>query len=225
MSKQETVEPQYQGCVELRKEKGLASFGLMSNFVWHTDPKRLVFSLARYKFVSKMFSGMNHVLEIGCADAFGARIVLQEVNEVTAIDFDPTFIEDVITRMDQDWTINVKVHDILDGPVVGQFDGAFSLDVLEHISSDHEDQFISNIVNSIADHGVLIIGTPSIQSQEYASPASKAGHINCKDQIELKRLLSQYFHNVFIFSMNDEIVHTGFYPMAHYLFALCVEKK
>ena len=225
MSKQETVEPQYQGCVEMRSEKGLTTFGLMSNYVWHTDPKRLVFSLARYKFVSKMFSGMNHVLEIGCADAFGARLVLQEVNEVTAIDFDPVFIEDVITRMDQDWKIIAQVHDILDGPVVGQFDGAFSLDVLEHISSDHEDQFISNIVNSISDHGVLIIGSPSIQSQEYASPASKAGHINCKDHIELKRLLSQYFHNVFIFSMNDEIVHTGFYPMAHYLFALCVAKK
>ena len=24
----------------------------------------------------------------------------------------------------------------------------------------------------------------------------------------------------FIFSMNDEIVHTGFYPMAHYLFGI-----
>ena len=25
--------------------------------------------------------------------------------------------------------------------------------------------------------------------------------------------------------MNDEVVHTGFYPMAHYLFALCAGKK
>ena len=41
----------------------------------------------------------------------------------------------------------------------------------------------------------------------------------------LKSLLSKYFHNVFIFSMNDEVVHTGFYPMAHYLFALCCDKK
>jgi hypothetical protein len=24
-----------------------------------------------------------------------------------------------------------------------------------------------------------------------------------------------------MFSMNDEVVHTGFHPMAHYLFALC----
>ena len=25
--------------------------------------------------------------------------------------------------------------------------------------------------------------------------------------------------NVFLFSMNDEIIHTGFYPLAHYLVA------
>ena len=33
--------------------------------------------------------------------------------------------------------------------------------------------------------------------------------------------MTHHFRNVFIFSMNDEVVHTGFYPMAHYLFALC----
>jgi hypothetical protein len=25
--------------------------------------------------------------------------------------------------------------------------------------------------------------------------------------------------------MNDEVVHTGFYPMAHYLIAVCCGKK
>ena len=58
-----------------------------------------------------------------------------------------------------------------------------------------------------------------------ASAGSKAGHVNCKDAPTLKLLLSVYFHNVFMFSMNDEVVHTGFYPMAHYLLALCCGKK
>jgi hypothetical protein len=39
-------------------------------------------------------------------------------------------------------------------------------------------------------------------------------------------LLSQFFHNVFIFSMNDEVVHTGFHPMAHYIIGLgCTRKE
>ena len=70
--------------------------------------------------------------------------------------------------------------------------------------------------------GVAIIGSPSLQSQAYASEGSKAGHVNCKDGKEYKRVMERHFENVFLFSMNDEVVHTGFTPMAHYLFALCV---
>jgi ubiquinone/menaquinone biosynthesis C-methylase UbiE len=61
----------------------------MNNQVWNDDPRRLVFTLARYKFVSKMLSGKQRVLEVGCGDAFASRIVKQEVAELTVIDFDP----------------------------------------------------------------------------------------------------------------------------------------
>ncbi|MGI8965461.1 MAG: SAM-dependent methyltransferase, partial [Limisphaerales bacterium] len=72
---------------------------------------------------------------------------------------------------------------------------------------------------------VCLLGTPSLESQVYASPASKEGHVNCKDAAGFKFLMSKFFHNVFIFSMNDEVVHTGFHPMAHYLWALCCKRK
>ena len=73
--------------------------------------------------------------------------------------------------------------------------------------------------------GVLIVGSPSLQSQPYASEGSKLGHVNCKDGQDLKSLFEKYFENVFLFSMNDEAVHTGFHPMAHYLFVICTCKK
>ena len=63
---------------------------------------------------------------------------------------------------------------------------------------------------------------PSLESQIYASEGSKIGHVNCQSGDVLKNNLKKYFHNVFIFSMSDEVVHTGFTPMAHYLLALCV---
>ncbi|HEX8136023.1 MAG TPA: class I SAM-dependent methyltransferase [Pyrinomonadaceae bacterium] len=220
-----TREPQYQICLDLRDRKGLAQFGLMSNQVWHDDPKRIVFMLSRYKFVAKMLSGMERVLEVGCADAFGTRVVQQEVKHVTAVDFDPVFVEDARARMDERWPFDCQVHDMLEGPVGGQFDAAYALDVLEHIPPEHEERFLSNIIHSLKEHGVLIIGIPSIQSQVYASAPSKEGHVNCKDYPGLKALMSRFFQNVFIFSMNDEVVHTGFYPMAHYLFALCTSRK
>jgi 2-polyprenyl-3-methyl-5-hydroxy-6-metoxy-1,4-benzoquinol methylase len=221
----ETKEPQYNFLLELQKNEGLQQLGLMSSQVWRDDPRRLGFVLARYKFVSKMFSGMKKVVEIGCADAFGTRLVRQEVPEVVATDFDPVFIEQNIARADQRWNIRYEVHDMMAGPMKEKFDGAYAVDVLEHIPVEQEDRFITNIVGSLNESGACLLGSPSIHSQAYASPPSKAGHVNCKDAPGMRNLMSKYFHNVFIFSMNDEVVHTGFYPMAHYLWALCCNPK
>ena len=222
---EKTREPQYQRVLDLRDEYGLARLGLMTNQDWLDDPRHVLFKLSRYKFVAKMLSGMRNVLEIGCADAFAAPIVLQDVEHLTAIDFDAVLIEDANELKRGRWEFDCKTHDILSGPVEGEFEGAYSLDVLEHIPQDREHDFVANIAKSLADHGVLILGTPNLQSQVHASALSKQGHINCKDHNELRDLMSCFFHNVFIFSMNDEVVHTGFYPMAHYLFALCCSKK
>ena len=220
-----TKESQYQCCIDLKKKGGLQTLGLMSSYDWITDPKHLLFVLSRYKFVARMFKDMNKVLEIGCADAFGTRIVRQAVDSLTATDFDHLFIEDARRNLKEPYLFECIVHDILEGPVTGSFDGAYSLDVIEHIPQEKEDIFISNIVNSINPQGTVIIGTPSLQSQIHASHASKDGHINCKDGEQLINLLQKYFYNVFLFSMNDEVIHTGFSPMAHYLIALCCYPK
>ncbi|NBV46647.1 MAG: class I SAM-dependent methyltransferase [Planctomycetia bacterium] len=215
-----TREPQYERCLEVSEQSGRTRLGLMSNQVWHDDPRRLAFVLARYKFVSKMLAGMGRVLEVGCADAFATRIICQEVGSVTAVDFDPVFIEDVKARMDPRWPIDARVHDMLAGPVAGPFDAAYAVDVLEHIPADREDVFLGNVVASLAPHGVLIVGIPSLESQVHASPPSRAGHVNCQTGPGLRGTIARWFHNVFLFSMNDEVVHTGFTPMAHYLFAI-----
>jgi len=220
----QTKEAQYQFLLELEKE-GLEQLGLMSSQVWRDDPRRLLFVLARYKFVAKMFAGMKKVLEVGCADAFGTRIVRQEVPEVVATDFDPVFIERNKARPHPRWNSTFKVHDMLAGPLAEDYDGVYAVDVIEHIPKAQERQFVGNLVASLNVGGVCLLGTPSLQSQVYASPPSKAGHVNCKDAPELKALMSEFFHNVFIFSMNDEVIHTGFYPMAHCLWALCCHRK
>jgi len=219
-----TKESQYQCCVDLKK-KGLQTLGLMSCYDWITDPKHLLFVLSRYKFVARMFRDMNKVLEIGCADAFGTRIVSQAVGFLTATDFDPLFITDARRNLKEPYLFECIVHDILESPFPGSFNGVYSLDVIEHIPKEKEGIFISNIVKSLNPQGTAIIGTPSLQSQVHASPNSREGHINCKDGEQLKNLLQKYFNNVFLFSMNDEVVHTGFSPMAHYLIALCCYPK
>ena len=95
MAKEMTKEPQYNDCLRIRDEIGVDRLGLMTNQVWFDDPRRLAFVLARYKFVAKMLSGRRRVAELGCGDAFGSRIVLQEIEKLSVFDFDPVFIADV----------------------------------------------------------------------------------------------------------------------------------
>ena len=221
-----TKEPQYHSMVEQADASGLETFGLMTSYAWNDDPKRLTFTLSRYKFVSKLLSGRANVLEIGCADAFGTRIVRQEVQRLTATDFDPVFIADVKKRMSPRWPFDAFVHDMLSGPVPPRnYDGIYALDVLEHIDPGDEPVFMSNLMGSLAPHGAVVLGMPSLESQAYASPNSKAGHVNCKSMPDFKQMMARHFHNVFMFSMNDEVVHTGYHKMAHYLLALGCERK
>jgi SAM-dependent methyltransferase len=216
-----TREPQYQRCLDLAGKNGLETLGLMTSQVWHDDPRRLAFVLARYKFVAKMLEGRERVAEVGCADAFGTRIVAQAVGRVTAYDFDPIFVEDAARRSSAAWPFEVRVHDILKGPLPRRCDGVYCLDLLEHIPRRREQALLTNLRRSLRPSGALVVGTPSLESQTYASPPSKAGHVNCKSGAPLARVLRGHFSNVFLFSMNDEVVHTGFAPMAHYLLAVC----
>lgn len=220
-----TKEPQYQPLVDLKRRRGLTRLGIMNNQVWQDDPRRLVFTLARYKFVAKMLSGRRSALEVGCGDAFASRLVKQEVAELTVIDFDPLFVADIEERADPAWPMRAAVHDMMAAPFPGTFDGIYSLDVLEHIPAEHEERFLRNLLASLAPGGAVIIGMPSLESQAHASPQSKEGHVNCKSGAQFRKFLEGFFLNVFLFSMNDETVHTGFYPMAHYLLGLCATPR
>lgn len=219
-------EPQYDVFAEHQRH----ALGLMSSHTYDVDAKRLGFTLARYKFVSRMLKGCDWVLEIGCGDAFATRVVAQAVGFVMATDFDAEFIDEAAGRK-QPENVLLMQHDMVAGPryvpdrLPKPFDAAYAMDVLEHIRPDREGAFLGNVALSIGDRGTFICGMPSLESQPHASALSKAGHVNCKTEDDLRATMKRYFHNVFVFGMNDEVVHTGFGPMCHYRIAVCTGAK
>ena len=204
----------------MRERFGFERLGLAANVMWHNDPRKLLFDLSRYKFVAKLLSGKGRVLEVGCGDAFCTRLVQQEVDSIMGIDCEKLFIEDIEDRITTTWPLDYRHHDILDGPIDGPFDGVYSLDVLEHIEPSDEKRFMQNICDSMGGQGLVIIGTPSLNSQAYAGASSKIGHVNCKSQEQLRSLIAEFCSDVLMFGMNDEVVHTGYSEMAHYLWAV-----
>lgn len=222
-----TKDPVNQHGFDVQSRIGQTRLGVLKNWEWYDDPKRFLFSMARYKFAAKMLAGRKNVLEIGCGDAYNAPIMLQAVERLTVTDFDPLFIADAKSRVNDKWKYDAHTVDILKDPVPGSgsYDAIYSMDVLEHIPTDQEHVMLEKISNALTPNGIALIGMPSIESQLHASAASKAGHINCKTGPDLKAVMEKHFHSVFLFSMNDEVVHTGFHKMAHYLLALCAHKK
>ncbi|MFH1397806.1 MAG: class I SAM-dependent methyltransferase [Candidatus Omnitrophota bacterium] len=219
---QKARECQYDVQFETIKKKGAIKLGPTASHLWRNDPRHVSFLLARYKFCAKMLAGKKNVLEIGCGDAFGTRLVLQTAPKVHAIDFDPLFINWARKQYKKEnLAVTFQVADITKrSPVNGLFDGAYALDFIEHIKTNVEKIAMNNICKVLAEDAVFILGTPNITAKKYAGIDSRAGHVNLKTADDLRSLLGHYFKNVFIFSMNDEVVHTGFYPMANYLLAV-----
>lgn len=186
------------------------------------DPKHMCFVLSRYKFCAKMLIGKKTVMEIGSGDGFGLPIVCDIAEQVYAVDWDKRHIEGNKRRLAHLKNITYICIDLNENQLDIKVDGAYMIDVIEHVDPLREKTFMDNIVRCLKPNGILIIGTPNITANIYATPQSKAQHINLKSMQTLRELTEQYFENVFMFGMNDEVVHTGFEHMCHYIWSIGV---
>jgi len=189
------------------------------------SPRHLLFTLSRYKFAAKMlpYNTRCKVLEVGCSEGIGSLLLAETGNEVTAVDMDKEAIS-CANRTIKKNNITYKNADILKTNL-GKFDAVVSLDVIEHIEMADEPLFLNAIVDHLTPNGMCIIGTPNDAATQYASKASQIGHVNMYTADRLVTTLQRHFHHVFQFGVNDEIVHTGFAPMSHYLMAIGCSPK
>lgn len=208
-------ESQYDRCVVSPP----VTIGAMVGQKWQDDPKGVLFTLARYKVVSRLLEGMGHVAEVGCGDGFAGRLVEQTVGKLWRFDFDSEWCRRVLPTPHQPQ--GAECRDIEhEAPYLKFFDAVYALDVLEHIGD--VDAALRNMCHGLVRGGTLVIGMPSLESQAYASEQSRAGHVSCMSGDALKALLLRYMRTVFVLGMNDEVAHFGFLPMSHYLIGIGV---
>ncbi len=196
------------------------ALGPYFSFIVRKSPRRLLHLLSYYKFAAKMIGPSKRVLDVGCSEGFGTILLAEAAASCLGVDLDADAIAvanaSVASDRLQFATMNVLEAD------PGRFDAVVTLDVIEHIFTEHEDAFVARLASVLDDHGVLVIGTPNLTSDQYANEHTRRGHVNLFSADRLRELALTHFHNVFSFSANDEMVHTGFAPLAHYLIALCV---
>ena len=204
--------------------------GAWASYSYMNDPKHLTFALSRYKFVSRMLRNVKgRVLEVGCGDGLGVPITAQNLKHLIIADWDSRNVETVKERLGFAKNISYAVIDFNNKQwsEKQKVQAVYMIDVIEHVDPQNEDKFMRNVLSSIGTkkNAVCIIGTPNIVAASYASPQSAIAHINLKSFETLNDTMEKYFENVFLFGMNDEVVHTGYDSMCHYIWAVGVGLK
>jgi 2-polyprenyl-3-methyl-5-hydroxy-6-metoxy-1,4-benzoquinol methylase len=188
------------------------------------DQLRLLIRLARYKFVAKMLKSEDKVLEVGSGSGLGSIFLGQHCKHVTGIDVKNTEVENA-NKLNKRKNVDFHVEDLFKMDIAKTFDVAVSLDVIEHMPIELGHKLIEAKAKHIQSNGMIIVGTPSHWSYNYQSPISQASHVKCYDLPELLDLMNNYVQRTISFSMNDEMVHTGFHKMAWYYFVIGFGRK
>jgi 2-polyprenyl-3-methyl-5-hydroxy-6-metoxy-1,4-benzoquinol methylase len=185
---------------------------------------RLLIRLARYKFVARLIKESDRVLEVGCGSGLGSIFLSQHCAHVTGLEVRTTEVEEA-RAINRRQNVEFVVGDLFELEDAQKYDVVVNLDVIEHMPIEQGRELVASMARHLEPAGMLVIGTPSIYSYQYQSPLSQASHVKCYDQAELLSVVDNYFGRTLAFSMNDEVVHTGFAKMAWYYFVLAFIPK
>ena len=209
---------------ELMQEIPEINLGRYASFWFHKTPRRVLHCMSYYKFASKLIGKGKRVLDVGCNEGLGTFLVGKECGFAKGVDFD----EDAIIQAQKNFNepfVEFEAGDFLKIKDTGNWDAVINFDVIEHILPEHAHDFIEGIAKELTPEGLCVIGTPSKISQDFASEVSKKGHINIYSHERLEAEMREHFEFVFMFAANDEVVHTGYLPLAHYFITVGCKKK
>jgi len=190
--------------------------------VFMRDPLMALIKLARYKFAAKMLSKNDVVVDLGCGNGYGTYFLSKFAKQVIGIDLYANM--DVVSKKMSATNVRFLGYDILDfpHPEVSQenITAVTMIDVIEHFHKADGEKVIRTYSRLLSSNGMMIIGTPSKYSEKYRSIRSKESHFYEYKPEELQELCQDYFGRTLMFSMNDEIIHTGFHKLAWYIYIL-----
>ncbi len=199
------------------------SLGRYHSYHFHHTPRRLLHMMSYYKFASKMIGAGKTVLDVGCQEGLGTWLLASECGRATGIDSD----SEAIQAGKKNWkgaNISFRCVDFLKMKPA-PYGAIVCFDTVEHILPRNTGKFFKKIPACLSHDGIAVIGTPNITSSKYASEVTRQGHVNLYSGERLEAEMKKHFHHVFMFAANDEMVHTGFLPMAQYLIAIGFHKR
>lgn len=184
----------------------------------------LLVRLSRYKFIARIIKKTDRILEVGCGTGLGTSFLGQNCKEIIGLDLKQHEIDEAKGFIKRE-NVKFQVGDFFSFSESEMFDAVVNMDVIEHMQEDIGNKLVKKASKVLSSNGLFICGTPSNYSYPYQGALSQASHIKCYDRDELEELMNQHFGRCMIFSMNDELVHTGYHKMAWYYIAVAFYPK
>lgn len=186
----------------------------------------LLIKLSRYKFAAKMLDSEDRVLELGCGSGVGTYFLSQYCKEIRGVDINEEAIEAAKKNSCSACNIQFETYDVLKYIPPTTPDTVVAIDFIEHFTKSEGEALIRHVASYLEkSKGMIIIGTPNVYSKDYRSSRSKSQHLHEYNPDEIRDVVSSNFHRTLSFSMNDEIVYTGFPKLAWFLFVLGIGPK
>ena len=196
--------------------------GKMGDQKWMLEnPLMTTIKLSRFKFASKLISKKDTLLDIGCGQGLSSIFFSDYCKYVYGVDLLSDFLYHDRKNIK---FIKKNIFQLKKNNFKHKINLITLIDFIEHFNKSQGSLILNKCSNLLERKGgTLIVGTPSVYSSKYRSKRSRIQHIHEYDGMELKDLCSKYFNRTFLFSMNDELVHTGFYKLAWFNFVICVK--
>lgn len=162
--------------------------------------------LFAYELAKEKISKNSFVLEVGCGEGYGTKLLSQSVGKIIGLDVD----KNTIAHCSGKYGAENCLFSAYDGVIIpyddSTFDAVVSFQVIEHIQDDIN--YISEIYRVLKGNGVFILTTPNRTNR--LKPGQKPWnkfHIREYYPEELEKILNNKFYDIKIWGIrgNDEV--------------------
>lgn len=165
-------------------------------FIPHqTDPLLALEHYHRYYLASR-FADQKKVLDFACGEGYGSAFLSRYAQSVTAIDIDERTIDHARKKYCSCPNLNFEIGRCQDSPKQGEFDMAVSFELLEHLDTEAQAQFLQNVRRVLKQDGLFIVSSP--EKNEYAETYQSPNEYHKHEMTlpELTAFLGKYFKHV-----------------------------